>query len=149
MPGILTNAPRFDSHEINLRNFVNLTAVSAGQIRVGASVLSPIGSGSGLLGIPDDWTTPSRFVRIAAMRHFAVTPEDAVGGVILAEHLRGSVSIPRGLELVQDESSARTNFTRWFVIAKDIAEVAVFFAAFLSLALTGQSLVVSHGWHTQ
>jgi len=27
--------------------------------------------------------------------------------------------------------------------------VAVFFAAFPSLALTGQSLVVSHGWHMQ
>ena len=40
--GILTNAPRFDWHENNLRNFVNLTAVSAGPIRVAASVLSPI-----------------------------------------------------------------------------------------------------------
>ena len=36
-----------------------------------------------------------------------------------------------------------------FTKAEDIAEVAVFFAAFPSLALTGQSLVVSHGWHMQ
>jgi 3-hydroxybutyrate dehydrogenase len=36
-----------------------------------------------------------------------------------------------------------------FTAADDIAEVAVFFAAFPSLALTGQSLVVSHGWHMQ
>ncbi len=36
-----------------------------------------------------------------------------------------------------------------FTAAEDIAEVAVFFAAFPSLALTGQSLVVSHGWHMQ
>ena len=36
-----------------------------------------------------------------------------------------------------------------FTTAEDIAEVAVFFAAFPSLALTGQSLVVSHGWHMQ
>ena len=36
-----------------------------------------------------------------------------------------------------------------FTTAGDIAEVAVFFAAFPSLALTGQSLLVSHGWHIQ
>jgi 3-hydroxybutyrate dehydrogenase len=36
-----------------------------------------------------------------------------------------------------------------FTSAEDIAEVAVFFAAFPSLALTGQSLIVSHGWHMQ
>ena len=36
-----------------------------------------------------------------------------------------------------------------FTTAEDIAEVAVFFAAFPSLALTGQSLIVSHGWHMQ
>jgi 3-hydroxybutyrate dehydrogenase len=36
-----------------------------------------------------------------------------------------------------------------FTTAEDIADVAVFFAAFPSMALTGQSLVVSHGWHMQ
>ncbi|MGE5295927.1 MAG: 3-hydroxybutyrate dehydrogenase [Solirubrobacterales bacterium] len=36
-----------------------------------------------------------------------------------------------------------------FTTAEDVAEVAVFFAAFPSLALTGQSLVASHGWHMQ
>lgn len=36
-----------------------------------------------------------------------------------------------------------------FTTAADVAEVAVFFASFDSLALTGQSLVVSHGWFMQ
>jgi 3-hydroxybutyrate dehydrogenase len=36
-----------------------------------------------------------------------------------------------------------------FTTADDIAEAAVFFAAFPSLALTGQSLILSHGWHMQ
>ena len=36
-----------------------------------------------------------------------------------------------------------------FTAAEDVAHVAVFFASFPSLALTGQSLVVSHGWHMQ
>lgn len=33
-----------------------------------------------------------------------------------------------------------------FTTVQDVAEVAVFFAAFPSNALTGQSLIVSHGW---
>jgi 3-hydroxybutyrate dehydrogenase len=33
-----------------------------------------------------------------------------------------------------------------FTTVQDVAEVALFFAAFPSNALTGQSLIVSHGW---
>jgi 3-hydroxybutyrate dehydrogenase len=36
-----------------------------------------------------------------------------------------------------------------FTTLEDIAEVALFFAAFPTNALTGQSLVASHGWHMQ
>ncbi len=36
-----------------------------------------------------------------------------------------------------------------FTSAADVAEVAVFLAAFPTNALTGQSIVVSHGWHMQ
>ena len=36
-----------------------------------------------------------------------------------------------------------------FTTLDDIAEVALFFAAFPTNALTGQSLVVSHGWYMQ
>jgi len=36
-----------------------------------------------------------------------------------------------------------------FTTVGDVAEAAVFLAAFPSNALTGQSLVVSHGWHMQ
>jgi 3-hydroxybutyrate dehydrogenase len=36
-----------------------------------------------------------------------------------------------------------------FTTLEDVAEVAVHLAAFPSAALTGQSIVVSHGWHMQ
>jgi len=34
-------------------------------------------------------------------------------------------------------------------MVEDVAEAAVFFASFASNALTGQSLIVSHGWFMQ
>ena len=59
----------------------------------------------------------------------------------------------RDLGLTEDEVvkkvMLRETVDGEFTTAEDIAEVAVFFAAFPSLALTGQSLVVSHGWHMQ
>ncbi|HTV53172.1 MAG TPA: 3-hydroxybutyrate dehydrogenase [Steroidobacteraceae bacterium] len=36
-----------------------------------------------------------------------------------------------------------------FTTVQDVAQAALFFASFESNALTGQSLVVSHGWHMQ
>ncbi|HET8897485.1 MAG TPA: 3-hydroxybutyrate dehydrogenase [Rhodanobacteraceae bacterium] len=36
-----------------------------------------------------------------------------------------------------------------FTTVEDVAQLALFLAAFPSAALTGQSLVVSHGWHMQ
>jgi 3-hydroxybutyrate dehydrogenase len=36
-----------------------------------------------------------------------------------------------------------------FTTTQDVAAAALFFASFESNALTGQSLVVSHGWHMQ
>lgn len=36
-----------------------------------------------------------------------------------------------------------------FTTIEDIAELALFFAAFPSNALTGQSLIASHGWHVE
>jgi 3-hydroxybutyrate dehydrogenase len=36
-----------------------------------------------------------------------------------------------------------------FTTVQDVAEVALMFAAFPSNALTGQSLIVSHGWTMQ
>ena len=36
-----------------------------------------------------------------------------------------------------------------FTTIEDVAEVALLFAGFPTNALTGQSLIVSHGWHME
>jgi 3-hydroxybutyrate dehydrogenase len=36
-----------------------------------------------------------------------------------------------------------------FTTVQDVAQLAVFLAAFPTNALTGQSITVSHGWHMQ
>lgn len=50
-------------------------------------------------------------------------------------------------EAVVRDVMLRSTVDGEFTTIADVAEVAVFLAAFPSNALTGQSIVVSHGWH--
>ena len=50
-------------------------------------------------------------------------------------------------EAVVRDVMLKTTVDGAFTTVEDVAEVALFLAAFPSNALTGQSIVVSHGWH--
>ena len=79
--GTLTNSPDFDWHLTNLRQYVNLRNVNADPLRLGSVEIAPLGQGSGLLGIPGDYTPPSRFVRATALAWSVVPPATASEGV--------------------------------------------------------------------
>jgi 3-hydroxybutyrate dehydrogenase len=59
----------------------------------------------------------------------------------------------RALRLTEDEVVKKVMLKETvdgeFTTVEDVAQVALMFAAFPSNALTGQSLVVSHGWFMQ
>ena len=61
--GVITNAPTYDWHEINLRNYVNLSPVGIPGKKIDELDFRPLGGGSGMIGLPGDFTPPSRFVR--------------------------------------------------------------------------------------
>ena len=61
--GIITNAPTFDWHMTNLRNYVNLSAVTIPNKKIEDLDFAALGAGSGMIGLPGDFTPPSRFVR--------------------------------------------------------------------------------------
>ena len=69
--GVLTNAPTYDWHITNLRNYINLSAVSIPSKKVAELDFSPLGAGSGMIGLPGDFTPPSRFVRAVAFTQSA------------------------------------------------------------------------------
>jgi choloylglycine hydrolase len=64
--GVMTNAPTFDWHMTNLRNYINLKPNDVGHIDIGKVELGQFGAGSGMHGLPGDFTPPSRFVRAVA-----------------------------------------------------------------------------------
>jgi 3-hydroxybutyrate dehydrogenase len=50
-------------------------------------------------------------------------------------------------EAVVKDVMLRTTVAGEFTTVADVAQVALFLAAFPTNALTGQSITVSHGWH--
>jgi len=64
--GVITNSPTYDWHIINQRNYLALTNIPNSPKVFDNYELKPLGGGSGLIGLPGDFTPPSRFVRAAA-----------------------------------------------------------------------------------
>jgi choloylglycine hydrolase len=64
--GVITNAPTYDWHVTNQKNYLGLSTKPLEPKKFENFTVTPTGGGSGLLGIPGDYTPPSRFVRAAA-----------------------------------------------------------------------------------
>ena len=60
--GVMTNRPEFDWQLNNLRNYINLDSHDKKPRQINGVKIEPTGVGNGLLGLPGDWTPPSRFV---------------------------------------------------------------------------------------
>ncbi len=69
--GVITNAPNYDWHITNLRNYLNLSQVALPSKRLEEMDFAPLGGGSGMIGLPGDNTPPSRFVRAVAFSQTA------------------------------------------------------------------------------
>jgi choloylglycine hydrolase len=75
--GVITNSPNYDWHMTNLNNYVNLSAIGLPEVKANGVNFAPLGAGSGMIGLPGDFTPPSRFVRAVA---FSQTARDTNGG---------------------------------------------------------------------
>lgn len=94
--GVITNSPPFDWHMTNLSNYVNLTPLGTSPKKVDGVEVQAYSTGSGLGGLPGDFTAPSRFVRAAIFSASSVTPTDSEDGAKKVLHLLNQFDIPRG-----------------------------------------------------
>ncbi len=75
--GVMTNNPTFDWHLTNLNEYLYLSPEHHQKTMWSDKELVSLGIGSGTLGIPGDFASVSRFVRIAYLRaHTPVLEED-------------------------------------------------------------------------
>lgn len=94
--GVMTNSPAFDWHMSNLRNYVNFSMINAPSVEVGGIKLTGLGQGTGMLGMPGDFTPPSRFVRAVAYSTSAPPSKTGAEAVLQAFHILNNFDIPKG-----------------------------------------------------
>ena len=124
--GVMTNSPPFDWMIIYLSNFVNLSATNVPQIDLGGVVIKQFGQGSGLVGLPGDFSPPSRLVRMVAFTQLALPVKGPQAGLNLAMTIINNVDIPQGVVRDKREKGMIYDITQWAVVA-DLAGKKYYF----------------------
>ncbi len=136
--GVLTNAPSFPWHLTNLNNYVNLHPGSAASQTLSGNTnkakdmrdslrLSPLGSGSGFLGLPGDITPPSRFVRAAFYQSTAPHLSTATKTIQQAFHLLNNFDIPLGIEFSPGETLPDMPSATQWTTASDLTNGVIYY----------------------
>ncbi len=94
--GVITNAPTYDWHQVNLRNYVNLSPVAIPDKKLQDLDFRPLGGGSGMIGLPGDFTPPSRFVRAVAFTQTARSTADGPETMYELFRILDNFNVPLG-----------------------------------------------------
>lgn len=116
--GVLTNAPTYDWHMTNLRNYLGFSAGERPAIDVRGQELAPLGHGTGAIGLPGDMTPPSRFVRAAAFSASARPTKTGPETMYEAFRILDNFNVPIGAVKAGadgDDGSELRSGTQWTV----------------------------------
>ncbi|PSV02119.1 choloylglycine hydrolase [Photobacterium leiognathi subsp. mandapamensis] len=111
--GVVTNTPAYDWHETHLRNFIGLSPVNAKTVEINGKKLSPLSYGTGMVGLPGDYTSPSRFVRAATFVNSSLPSKNADEAVFRAFHILNAFDIPKGFIVENTKDGALHDYTVW------------------------------------
>ena len=125
--GVLTNSPGIEWHWTNLNNYINLQPGNAPEHSFGPLAMKSFGHGSGMLGLPGDFTPPSRFVRAAFFQLTAPQQPNAEGCVFQAFHLLNNFDIPAGTELPMGKASVDLPSATQFTVATDTGDRMIYY----------------------
>lgn len=111
--GVITNAPQFEWHLTHLRNYIQLSPFNCSPIQYNGITFSPLGQGSGMLGLPGDFTSPSRFVRafVYSKSIGASATEDEARDA--AFHILNLFNIPLGTVRENNNGHVSYDHTQW------------------------------------
>ena len=125
--GVLTNSPGFKWQQTNLNNYVNLHPGTAGPTRFGPITLRAFGSNSGFLGLPGDFTPPSRFVRAAFLKTYSIPQDTAHQTVDQAFHILNNFDVPLGAEYEVGQAPVNMPSATQWTIATDLQNRIIYY----------------------
>lgn len=125
--GVLTNSPGFQWHTTNLNNYVNLHPGGAGPTEFGPINLRAFGAGAGFLGLPGDFTPPSRFVRAAFLKTYSLEQATAYDTMQQAFHILNNFDVPLGVQFsVGAAPNNMPSATQW-TVATDLKNKTIYY----------------------
>jgi choloylglycine hydrolase len=126
--GVLTNAPGFQWHMTNLNNYINIEpGTEADKTWAPGIVLKSLGHGSGNLGLPGDFTSPSRFVRAAFFQTTAPVWDNGFDTVVQAFHILNNFDIPIGSQHAQADIPKGMPSATQFTAASDLTAMKFYY----------------------
>lgn len=95
--GVMTNSPGYPWHRLNLLNYAGIRDLDYDTLEVAGDRLEQCFSGSGAQGLPGDWSSPSRFIRLAFLKKYGVQGAHEEEGVARMFRLFQSAAFPLGM----------------------------------------------------
>jgi choloylglycine hydrolase len=99
------------------------------KLDVAGTELKGFGQGSGMLGLPGDFTPPSRFVRAVAFSRSALPVATAREGVLQAFHILNQFDIPKGAARGIEHGEEVADYTLW-TSASDLTNLHYYFRTY-------------------
>lgn len=125
--GVMTNSPSYAWHRLNLLNYAGIRDLDYGERTLCGNHLEPCFSGSGAQGLPGDWSSPSRFVRLCMLREYGRKGKDEQSGVARIFRLMESAAFPLGMVRVSDEREDDSAFDTTLYTSVACAESGRFY----------------------
>lgn len=124
--GAIANSPSFDWQHTNLNNYVNLSSGTVGPTKLGPDTLKSFSGGTGLLGLPGDFSSPSRFVRAAFFGNMVNQQQNTESTVPIAFHILNNLDVPFGTTYTGRAPTNMPSGTQW-TIASDLDNKVLYY----------------------
>ncbi len=122
----MTNSPTYDWHLTNLRNYMTLNPKDMVSLERDGYALKELSTGDGMTGLPGDFKSASRFVKVSLLRSFAAPVDTAEEAYSLAGHIINTVDIPKGSVNSGDYEGQAMLETAQITLIKDLKNNKIF-----------------------
>jgi choloylglycine hydrolase len=127
--GVLTNSPTFDWHMKNIDNYLHLFMPQTKKLTLNGIELFSPGEGNNLVGLPGDFTPPSRFIRLTVLSQTALQATNAQDGIVQAINIMNNVVVPRGPVLCIEGNKKSYDYTQWRTV-HDLTNRRLYFCTY-------------------
>lgn len=108
---VLTNQPGYGWHKENLRNYMNVFPQMPKEVKWNKAKLTAFGCGSLMHGLPGDYYSPSRFVRVAYLNTHYPVQSDEKANIARLFHTLAGVAMIDGAASMADGKFEKTIYT--------------------------------------